>query len=137
MFGVSTKEDYALLIMNYLVRNRGSTPKSPKSLAEIAKIQKLPIRYLSNIAAKLKKAGLIGSKEGTGGGYFLAKKPNDISINDILNAVSAAHISYKCQGCASAQFCPTKSVWIDFDRELSKFKNKTLAEISKGGGKNG
>jgi len=130
MLTVSTKEDYALVLMSALAK----TGKFPVSLRSIAKKQNLPFRYLCQIAQGLKKAGLLGSKEGVRGGYFLAKVPGRITLEEIILAVSGPWAPTKClqsgEICPAQKNCPLKSVWRGMENDyFLSIAKKTLADI--------
>ena len=60
----------------------------PRRVHEIGERQRVPTRYLEQIFQRLRRAGLVDSKRGPGGGYTLARSPGDISVADILTARS-------------------------------------------------
>ena len=78
---ISTKGRYALRVMLDLAGHResGYIP-----LAEIAARQKISEKYLESILSVLSKAGMLDALRGKGGGYRLAKAPEDYSVYDIL-----------------------------------------------------
>lgn len=78
---INSKSKYALLSVIYLAQNKESGGGSAKSISEKYKISKV---FLEQILQTLKKHNLIDSKKGKGGGYFLLKSPDSISIYDIL-----------------------------------------------------
>lgn len=109
------------------------------SLSEIAQEKRLSPRYLSQIILPLKKAGLVKSKEGIGGGYCLAKKPEKISIIEILQILEGPLAIVPCcaiksQNCPTKQCekgCATKSTWQQASMLLAQFlSNKTLKDIT-------
>jgi Rrf2 family protein len=61
--------------------------KEPVSIGSVAARQEISERYLEQLVALLKKAGLVKSIRGASGGYVLAKKPSEISVGDILRAL--------------------------------------------------
>lgn len=67
MFGLTKKTDYGLELMIALAKNYGL---GPLALRQIAKEKKL-LKYLEQVVIPLHEAGLVGAKEGKGGGYFL------------------------------------------------------------------
>ncbi|MCF7860545.1 Rrf2 family transcriptional regulator, partial [Patescibacteria group bacterium] len=108
---ISAKTDYGLLIMLELARYSGQiVPLSP-----LAKVLGVSSPYLSQVTRSLQKAGLIKSKEGAGGGYYLAMSAEKIKVLDILEALSGeikvrcAHSSTKA--CPHFKECSLKSAW--------------------------
>ncbi|MFO0788246.1 MAG: Rrf2 family transcriptional regulator [Pirellulales bacterium] len=84
--------EYALRAAVWL----GREPESTESADELAKVTKVPRRYLHKVLQDLVHAGLVRSQPGPGGGYGLAKKPNAISILDVVNAVAPLE---RIRGC--------------------------------------
>jgi Rrf2 family protein len=81
MLKTQKKEQYALRAMYELAKHRG---KGPKKISEIAAAQSIPLRFLEVILSQLKGSGLVKSKRGFYGGYFLVKPPDQISVGQIL-----------------------------------------------------
>ena len=81
---VSTRGDYAARALLSLALH---SETSPTSVREIAERTALPQPYLEQILLALKGAGLVRSKRGVGGGYVLARDPDDIKLSEIIRAV--------------------------------------------------
>ncbi len=82
---VSTRGDYACRALLSLALHRDET--GPTSVRDIAERTGLPQPYLEQILLALKGAGLVRSKRGVGGGYVLAKSPDEIRLSEIISAV--------------------------------------------------
>lgn len=82
---VSTRGDYACRALLSLTLHAGEP--GPTSVRDIADRTGLPQPYLEQILLALKGAGLVKSKRGVGGGYTLARSPEEIRLNDIISAV--------------------------------------------------
>jgi Rrf2 family protein len=113
---LSTKGRYGLRAIIDLAIN-GQT--EAVALSGIAERQEISISYLEQLIAKLKKAGIVNSIRGAQGGYLLAKKPEEISVGDILralegdlNPVDCAEIIGSGASCTGADLCVTKYVWM-------------------------
>jgi Rrf2 family protein len=65
----------------------GADRTSPLKGDRIAAAQDIPMKFLENILSELRRSGLVGSRRGAEGGYWLARRPNDITIADIIRAV--------------------------------------------------
>jgi len=89
-------------------------------IGEIAKSENIPQRFLENILLELKNLGFLGSKLGKSGGYYLLRKPEDITLSDIvrhfegtiamLSCVSEK--SYQpCEFCKDEALCKIRSVF--------------------------
>lgn len=88
------------------------------SISAIAERQNISVSYLEQLTAKLKKAGILDSVRGAQGGYRLAKRPEDISVGEVLrvlegdlNPVDCAAISGENVSCSGMDRCVTKIVW--------------------------
>jgi Rrf2 family protein len=109
---VSAKADYAVRAALQLA----SAPDGPVKGETIAKAQDIPLRFLENILAELRHAGLVQSQRGAEGGYWLARKPSEVKIADIIRAVDGPLASVRSerpeeldyQGVAE----PLRDVWI-------------------------
>lgn len=104
----------------------------PVSINSIALRQGISERYLEQLMTLLKKAGLIKSIRGAGGGYVLAKEIDEISVGDILRALEGNLEPVECSayreedGCQAADKCVTKYVW----QRINESINRTVDEIS-------
>ncbi len=81
---ISTKGRYAITAMMEVALKQNVRPVT---LADISEEQGISISYLEQLFARLRKSGLVKGFRGPGGGYHLAKPPNEISIAEIVNAV--------------------------------------------------
>ncbi|PVH27952.1 Rrf2 family transcriptional regulator [Pararhodobacter oceanensis] len=84
---LSTKGRYAMVAMVDLAILTRRTPNKHVSLAEIARRQDVSQAYLEQLFVKLRRAGLVESVRGPGGGYRLAREPEDIRTDEVLEAV--------------------------------------------------
>ncbi|SHO53637.1 RrF2 family transcriptional regulator [Anaerocolumna xylanovorans] len=113
---LSTKGRYGLRAVVDLALN---SEDEAVALSSIAERQGISISYLEQLIAKLKKAGIVNSIRGAQGGYVLARKPEEISVGDILralegdlNPVDCAEIEGSSNTCVGANSCVTKYVWM-------------------------
>ena len=105
----------------------------PVSLAEIAERQEISLCYLEQLFAKLRRAGLVNSVRGPGGGYRLAHERDDIRIGDIIRAVDEPIRAVRCSpgaiGCRGDRSrCLTHDLW----EELSNQIHLYLSSVSLG-----
>jgi Rrf2 family iron-sulfur cluster assembly transcriptional regulator len=82
---VSTRGDYACRALLSLALHDDA--RGPTSVRDIAERTGLPQPYLEQILLALKGAGLVRSKRGVGGGYVLARSPDEIRLSEIISAV--------------------------------------------------
>ena len=78
---LSKKTRYAIVALTRLAREYG---KGPIQIKEIAEEEKIPQNFLENILLELRKLGILGSKLGKSGGYFLLKKPGEVNLAEIV-----------------------------------------------------
>ena len=78
---LSKKTRYAIVALTRLAREYG---KGHLQIKEIAEDEKIPQSFLENILLELRKLGILGSKLGKSGGYFLLKKPEDVNLAEII-----------------------------------------------------
>ena len=122
MLKISREVDLGLLLMAELCREKSL------SLSEWARKKKLPYRFLSKIAGKLKKAGLIKSREGREGGYFLTKK---ITVGQIFKAIEGEKGLVAClrgQPCIAKKFCQQGKILFKLNQTLEKQLNQMRLE---------
>ena len=116
---LSTKGRYGLMAMYNLKENMG---KGPIALKDIAKDENLSESYLEQLFTLLRKADLVKSIRGAGGGYVLARDPQNIAIGEIINALEG-DISLSCcdlgknVACGKQADCATRDI-------LSKLQGK-------------
>ena len=128
---LSTKGRYAVMAMADLARYSG---KKPVSLGEIAGRQEISLSYLEQLFAKLRRAGIVRSVRGPGGGYHLARDPDDIHVADIILAVDEPLKATRCkigsaEGCLGhGTRCITHDLWDELSRQIHLF----LSEVSLG-----
>jgi Rrf2 family iron-sulfur cluster assembly transcriptional regulator len=128
---LSTKGRYAVMAMVDLARHSSG---SPVSLAEIAEREEISLAYLEQLFAKLRRAGLVTSVRGPGGGYRLAHDRDDMRISDIILAVDEPIRAVRCTpgatiGCRGDRTrCLTHDLW----EELSNQIHLYLSSVSLG-----
>ncbi|MDP3970320.1 MAG: Rrf2 family transcriptional regulator [bacterium] len=131
MFDVSTKVDYAMLIIVELAK---SDNQEYLSLQDIADSHDISSNYLSQLAIPLKKANLIISKEGKSGGYKLASSPAEITIRDVVEAIEGPLTIVRCMHedakCPAQETCATRPVWHRLKKDIYKLLDeKSIQDI--------
>lgn len=88
---------------------------TPISLLNISKRQDISLSYLEQLFVKLRKSGIVKSYKGPGGGYIIAKNPNEITISNVINAVNDDMDARNCHGMVNCknnkQKCLTHDLW--------------------------
>ncbi|TRW94812.1 Rrf2 family transcriptional regulator [Paracoccus sp. M683] len=132
---LSTKGRYAVIALTDLAIARSD---DLTSLAEIAERQDISLAYLEQLFVRLRRAGLVDSVRGPGGGYKLARTPETIRIADVLEAVdetvSALHVGAGASGGVSGSRAQTLSnrLWESLSANVYVFlHNHTLADVAR------
>ena len=132
---LSKKSQYALRALSYLV---GKKEEGPVLIADISAEKKIPIKFLENILLELKKADILDSKKGKGGGYFFKARPAEVNLATIIRLVNgpiamipcvSIHFHEQCMNC-NQQHCGLHDVLIEVrDASLAILEKKTLLDI--------
>jgi Rrf2 family transcriptional regulator, iron-sulfur cluster assembly transcription factor len=131
---LSTKGRYSIMAMLELAQMQ-ETQNGVRSvsLAEISEKQDISLSYLEQLFAKLRKAGLVVSSRGPGGGYKLAKETYDIKLNEITKAVEEPIIVTRCAGnanCVKGHKCNSHDLWMSLSEHIENFmQDITLAMV--------
>lgn len=124
---LSTKGRYGLRAMIDMARY---STDEPVSIGSVASRQGISEGYLEQLVSLLKKAGLVKSIRGAGGGYVLAKDAEEISVGDILRALEGSLEPVRCaafysdEGCNAADGCVTKYVWQRINDSINQTVDK-------------
>lgn len=128
---LSTKGRYAVMAMVDLARY---SQGHPVALAEIADRQEISLSYLEQLFAKLRRAMLVKSVRGPGGGYLLARDMEEMRISDVIMAVDEPIRATRCEpnspiGCHSDKSrCLTHDLWEELGNQIHLY----LASVSLG-----
>ena len=133
---LTTRARYAVMAMvDLTATSRGA----PVTLSAIAERQDISLSYLEQIFARLRRAGLVNSVRGPGGGYRLARDAGRISINDVVTAVTQPIRATRCGELASSgclrdrRRCMTHDLWDALGQEINRFLSSvSLADVVEG-----
>lgn len=133
MLRLSTKGQYGVRAMFEIAKGYQS---GPVTIKEISLAQEVSVAYLEQILNKLRKAGLIVSVKGPGGGYVLSKGPQSISIGAILRELEGPVAITSCldpkEGCMRVDGCVTHLLWKSLGENIEAFlDNMTLRDLLK------
>lgn len=107
--------------------------ETPVPLADISERQGISLSYLEQLFAKLRKAGLVSSVRGPGGGYRLGRGAMAIAVGEVIAAVDESVDATRCHGrgdCHGGNRCLTHTLWRDLSTRISTFLNNiTLGEL--------
>lgn len=141
---LSTRGRYAVMAMvDLATRQTLGCGCGPICLAEIAARQRLSQAYLEQLFGKLRRAGLVESARGPGGGYRLARSSAAIAVADIIAAVAEPIHATRCEtgseGCLEGlggegpTRCQTHDLWDELGRQIQFFLQRiTLADVVAG-----
>jgi len=126
---LSTKGRYAVMAMADLAAVSGG---GPVTLADIASRQSISLSYLEQLFAKLRRAEVVTSVRGPGGGYRLSRGAAEIRISDIITAVDEPLRATRCssaKGClADGRRCVTHDLWDELGRHIFLFLSSVTLE---------
>lgn len=108
-------------------------------IKDLAKREQIPVKFLEQILLTLKNAGLLQSKMGVGGGYYLARPPEEITLGQIARILDGplapircvSKMAYQACGCPDAQTCGLRIVMLDVRNAVANIlDNTTLADVT-------
>jgi Rrf2 family protein len=133
---LSKRSQYALRALGYLTERYKS---GPVLISEISKKKKIPLKFLENILLELKKIGVLDSKKGKGGGYFLSKDPKNVRVADVIRQVNgpiamlpcvSLYFYERCKDC-DEKHCALHDMMIDVrDATLNILEKRTLVDLT-------
>ena len=135
---LSQKAQYAFRALTHLVNHY---QQGPVLISEIAGKKHIPLKFLENILLQLKHAGILESKKGKGGGYYLKDSPGKISIASVMRVVDgpiamlpcvSLYFYQKCKNCDEHN-CGLHNIMEEVrDASLHILEHKTLASLAEG-----
>ncbi|PQJ79422.1 RrF2 family transcriptional regulator [Polaribacter porphyrae] len=135
---LSKKTKYGIKALTFLARQED---KKPVQIATISKSENISLKFLESILLTLRKNGLLGSKKGKGGGYYLLKNPEEIPMTSVMrilegpiSMVPCVSLNFyeKCDDCPDENTCAVHNLMLQLrDSSLQIFRNTTLADLSK------
>ena len=133
---LSTKGRYAVMAMVDLAQNISG---KPVNLAEISDRQAISLSYLEQLFSKLRRAGLVTSVRGPGGGYRLAERAENIRVSEVILAVDEPIRTTGCMpgtaaGCIrKSSRCMTHDLWEELGHQIHGYLSSvSLADVCGG-----
>ena len=113
---ITYKGDYALKAILELSVRYEDNKNAVTPINEIAKFGDMPKKFLEQILLTLVRAKLVKSKRGAGGGFILARPPEDITIGEVIRLIEGPIEPIECvnegyKGCADVKCCILRNVW--------------------------
>lgn len=132
---LSKKSQYAFKALTYLTEKY---EQGPVLISEISKKKKIPLKFLENILLELKKADILDSKKGKGGGYFLKQNPSKVKMATIIRLINgpiamlpcvSLYFYERCKNC-NEKHCGLHDMMIEVrDATLKIVENRTLKDL--------
>ncbi len=133
---LSMKSQYAFKALTLLAERY---KEGPVLISDIAKKKKIPLKFLENILLELKKAGILDSKKGKGGGgYFLKQSPEKVKVATIIRLINgpiamlpcvSLYFYERCKNC-NEKHCGLHDMMIEVrDATLNVVENRTLKDL--------
>lgn len=137
---LSKRGEYGLRAMIILAHAYNEAPDAMVQIKEISEQDKIPGKYLEQILLALKNAGMLQSRMGIGGGYYLARQPKDITLGQIIRVLDGplapircvSHMAYEPCGCPDERTCGLRMVMGDVRNAIADIlDNTTLEDVTR------
>jgi Rrf2 family protein len=135
---LSQKAQYAFRALTYLVNHY---QQGPVLISDIAAKKHIPLKFLENILLQLKNAGILESKKGKGGGYYIKSDPAKTTVASVMRVVDgpiamlpcvSLYFYQKCKNCDEHN-CGLHAIMEEVrDASLNILERKTLAQLAEG-----
>jgi len=135
---LSKRGEYGLRAMINLADAQLKSPDAIVQIKEISVSEKIPAKFLEQILLTLKNAGLLQSKMGIGGGYYLARSPEEIHLGQIVRVLDGplapvrcvSQMAYESCDCPDERTCGLRMVMLDVRNAISDIlDNTSLADV--------
>jgi len=132
---LAKKTQYALKALTYMAEQNN---EGPFLIADIARKKKIPVKFLESILLELKKAGILNSKKGKGGGYFFNQDPSTITMATVMRLIEgpiallpcvSLNFYKKCSDCNEKKCGLNKIMKEVRDNTLSILENRTVQDL--------
>ncbi|MGB7873016.1 MAG: Rrf2 family transcriptional regulator [Anaerolineales bacterium] len=136
---LSKRGEYGLRAMIHLANTQKHSPDELVQIKDISVQENIPTKYLEQILLALKNAGLLQSKMGIGGGYYLARQPGDINLGQIIRVLDGplapircvSQMAYEPCGCPDERTCGLRMLMGDVREAIANIlENTSLADVT-------
>lgn len=130
---ISTRSRYGLRLLVDLAEAGGS---GPVDLHSIAERQAIPEKYLAKLVIALRAAGFVRSVRGAGGGYLLAREPEEIDILSVVEVLEGQSSLLECtarpEACPRSQGCGARELWAGLEKAMADYLgSKSIASVAR------
>lgn len=126
---LSSKAQYAFRALTHLV---DKYDEGPVLISEIATKKQIPLKFLENILLQLKKAGILDSKKGKGGGYFIREHPSKTTIASVIRVVDGPIALLPCVSLNFYEHCKNcDELNCGLHNIMEKVRDATLGVLEK------
>ncbi|MCK0156029.1 Rrf2 family transcriptional regulator [Cellulophaga sp. F20128] len=133
---LSKKTKYGLKALTYLAQKKD---RNPVPIGEIAQQNNISQKFLESILLTLRRTGVLASKKGKGGGYYLLKEPANIQMTDVIRVLEgpiamvpcvSLNFYEKCDDCPDEVACSVHKLMLQVrDSALEIYRSNTLADL--------
>ena len=127
---LSKKTKYGIKALVFLAKQPSGTPVQ---IASISESEQIPQKFLESILLSLRKAGFLGSKKGKGGGYYLLKSPEEVSVADLYRILEGPIAMVPCVSLnfyETCDDCPDESS-CSINRLMVELRDSSLNILTK------
>ncbi|MFT4662021.1 MAG: Rrf2 family protein [Patiriisocius sp.] len=134
---LSKKTKYGLKALIFIAKSK---EEGPVNISTISKSENISKKFLESILLTLKKAGFLGSKKGVHGGYYLLKRPEEISMASVMRVLEgpiamvpcvSLNFYESCDDCPDQKQCEVHKLMIQLrDGALAVLENRFLSDFS-------
>jgi Rrf2 family protein len=119
---ITTLAEYGVICALHLAKRAGEGPVTGR---DIAARERLPFDYVEQILIRLRRAGIVNSTRGAHGGYALARRPDEVSVRDVIAASELQTFDLHCvthpveeERCSAAHACSIRPVWMLLQQKI-------------------
>ena len=134
---LSNKTKYGIKALVFLAKQK---ERNPIGISVISESENISRKFLESILLTLRKNGILGSKKGKGGGYYLLRDPKEVPMTDIMRLlegpiamVPCVSLNYyeKCDDCPDESSCAVHNLMLKVrDNTLEIFRNTSLEDLT-------
>lgn len=125
MITITSKSRYAVLALTELARRGGVPGGQPVPIAELARRRNVPLQFLEQLFATLRRAGMLQSQRGVKGGYTFVRDPSELTVLEVVQLLEG-----EFESDASAPGGESQEVWVRAVTALREvLGNTTIADV--------